>query len=170
MALLLNKNLLKGVEKMEIYQVKKEGTKLVQWDRSKRHREIDRSYILVTEEQIQLIKNNEFLVSEYQGNYHISPSDAKQEIILNELNRFFEKTLNINLEVKTHCYAQFDYQEDYTGYVCVCRNNVFVVSLSKIESKYGHEREVPQWDESYSFSEKGLDLLVRKLEESAISK
>lgn len=151
---------------MEIYQVKKDGSKLIQWDRSKRHREIDRKYIFVTEEQIQRIKKNEFLESEYKGNYHISADNARQEIILNKLSDFFERTFSITLELKTYCYAQFDYQEQYTGYVCICSNNQFVVSLSKIETKYGHDREVPQWEQSFYCTAEGLNELVEKFKES----
>lgn len=151
---------------MEIYQVKKKGNKLVKWSKEQQDSPNERQFILVTPEEVEMIELSGLRVEDFKGYFHISENSAQQEQMIKALSFFFLKQFAITLEVKTSCYAQFDYSSNYSGILCVGNNNQFNLSFSRLDVIYGHERERLQWERWFPLTEEGLSAMVAKIEET----
>lgn len=151
---------------MTIYQVRQVGDKLLKWEKEKNHKETSRIFILVSEEEIQRIRQNDFLKSDYQGEYYLTQDQAEQELMLDQLTEYFKIQFDVNLERKTYCFAVFDFNPSYSGAICTGNQNQFNVTFSKMENIYGHVRERLQWECWYSLTEEGLALMRNKIKET----
>ncbi|MDT1958991.1 hypothetical protein [Carnobacterium divergens] len=151
---------------MTIYQVRQVGDKLLKWEKEKNHKEMSRVFILVSEEEIQRIQKNEFLKSDYKGEYYLTQNQAEQELMLNQITNYFKTQFDVTLERKTYCFAEFDFNPNYSGAICTGNQNQFNVTFSKLESTYGHIRERLQWEKWFPLTKEGLDLLSHKINET----
>lgn len=151
---------------MEIYQVKKKGNKLVKWSKEQQDSPKEQLFILVTPEEIGMIESLGLKLEDFKGYFHISENSAQQEQMIKTLSFFFLKQFTITLEVKTSCYAQFDYNSHYSGVICVGNNNQFNLSFSRLDVLYGHERERLQWERWFPLTEEGLSSMVAKIKET----
>lgn len=127
---------------MEIYPVKKGELLLLKWEEKGEYKESERFFILVTSKEIQAIEKKEFTKFCYEGYYHTNEIEASKELTMRKVSSFFSKRFSIILEVKTYCYAEFNYSSSYLGVICIENPNEFNIFVSSTSVVYEKKLEL----------------------------